>query len=316
MRFWYLSKLAWQSWFLLPFVPLVWFISTLKRLKRSKTPYSVPVVVVGNITVGGTGKTPMIIWLAEACRRQNIRIGVVSRGYGAEQTGLFPLLVNDSVTAQQCGDEPKLISTRLGVPVVVDPSRDRAVKHLLSTSEVDVIISDDGLQHYSMYRDLEVLMLDGLRGLGNGQLLPAGPLREVAQRVNSVDFIVSKQYSPDISLKSEVASIAVGVPTNHNGKELDIGEINICSGIGNFESFRESVISLGFNISEQTQLNDHATISSKTLEATELPVVITEKDAIKLDLTDMPHVYVLPINFQLSDEFENKILSRIRELIH
>ena len=134
----------------------------------------VPVVVVGNITVGGTGKTPLILWLIEHCQRRGLRVGVVSRGYAAEPPTL-PWRVRAEHPAQHCGDEPLLIVQRTGVPLMIDPDRARAVRALLEQEPLDLILSDDGLQHYRLVRDLELVLIDAARGLGNGRCLPAGP---------------------------------------------------------------------------------------------------------------------------------------------
>ena len=149
----------------------------------------VPIVVVGNITVGGTGKTPLILWLIDHCQRSGLRVGVVSRGYGAKPPQL-PWRVRASDSAQVAGDEPLLIVQRSGVPLVIDPDRSRAVKTLLATEPLDVILSDDGLQHYRLARDLELVLIDNARGLGNGRCLPAGPLREPVERLSSVDAVL------------------------------------------------------------------------------------------------------------------------------
>lgn len=149
----------------------------------------VPVVVVGNITVGGTGKTPLILWLIEHCRRSGLRVGVVSRGYGAQPPQL-PWRVEASHSAEVAGDEPLLIVQRSGVALMIDPDRSRAVKALLASEPLDLILSDDGLQHYRLARDLELVLIDAARGLGNRRCLPAGPLREPVERLQSVDALL------------------------------------------------------------------------------------------------------------------------------
>lgn len=316
MDFWFRPTLTWQALLLLPLTALVWLISYGKRLRRSTQPYTRPVVVVGNLTVGGTGKTPMIIWLVELCQRHDIRVAVVSRGYGAKPDRAFPFQVSDQISARHCGDEPKLLAQRLNIPVVVDPQRHRAVNFVLAQHSVDLIISDDGLQHYAMHRDIEILMLDGLRGLGNGALLPAGPLRESAARLNSVDFIVVKQHPLPLAMPFELARLTANVPRNAAGKTLLGGPVKICSGIGNFSSFRRSVSDLGYEVIEALSFADHQLISPEALVDDQVPIIITEKDAIKLDLKHYPHIYVLTIAFDFSDEFERRVLATLREQIH
>ena len=150
----------------------------------------VPLVVVGNITLGGTGKTPMVIWLVEHFRSRGLRVGVISRGYGGKPPSRPWRVQPTQDGPQQVGDEPLLIASRCQVPVVVDPDRARAGRYLLEHSPVDVIISDDGLQHYRMGRTLELVMIDHARGLGNARCLPEGPLREPASRLEHIDLLV------------------------------------------------------------------------------------------------------------------------------
>ncbi len=156
----------------------------------------VPVIVVGNITVGGTGKTPMILWLIEQCQQRGLKVGVVSRGYGAKPPA-FPWRVAADQSAAVAGDEPLLIVQRSGVALMIDPDRSRAVQALLEAEPLDLILSDDGLQHYRLARDLELVLVDAARGFGNQRCLPAGPLREPMQRLQSVDALLYNGVSSD-----------------------------------------------------------------------------------------------------------------------
>ena len=149
----------------------------------------VPVIVVGNITVGGTGKTPMILWLIEHCRLLGLKVGVVSRGYGAAPPSL-PWRVRADQSAQHAGDEPLLIVQRTGVPLMIDPDRSCAVQALLANEPLDLILCDDGMQHYRLARDLELVLIDAARGLGNRRCLPAGPLREPVERLAEADAVL------------------------------------------------------------------------------------------------------------------------------
>src|SRR5690606_1081900 len=165
--------------------PLEWLYRRVAERKRAaflagrSNSYrpSVPLIVVGNITVGGTGKTPMILWLIEHCRARGLRVGVISRGYGARPPQ-FPWRVEAGQGAEVAGDEPLLIVQRSGVPLMIDPDRSAAARALLAAEPLDLLLSDDGLQHYRLARDLELVLIDGVRGLGNRRCLPAGPLRE------------------------------------------------------------------------------------------------------------------------------------------
>ncbi|RMN81448.1 Tetraacyldisaccharide 4'-kinase, partial [Pseudomonas cannabina pv. alisalensis] len=156
----------------------------------------VPVIVVGNITIGGTGKTPLILWMIEHCRQRGLRVGVVSRGYGARPPSL-PWRVLPGQNASEAGDEPLLIVQRSGVPLMIDPDRSRAVQALLAAEPLDLILSDDGLQHYRLARDLELVLIDAARGLGNRRCLPAGPLREPVERLGSVDALLYNGATSD-----------------------------------------------------------------------------------------------------------------------
>ena len=151
----------------------------------------VPVIVVGNITVGGTGKTPLVIWLVRWLQQRGLRPGVVSRGYGGKGNRSPLAVPSQGADPSRCGDEPVLIAARTDCPVVVCRNRVKAVQALLKAGDVDVVVADDGLQHYALARDVEIAVIDGHRGLGNGRLLPAGPLREPAQRLKQVDWVVS-----------------------------------------------------------------------------------------------------------------------------
>lgn len=159
------------------------------KLKRAwRAP--VPVVVVGNLTAGGNGKTPVVVWLVEQLQQRGIRVGVVSRGYGGKAES-YPLLLSADTTTAQAGDEPVLIYQRTGAPVAVSPVRSDAVKAILAQHpDVQIIVTDDGLQHYRLARDVEIVVVDGVRRFGNGWWLPAGPMRERAGRLKSVDAVI------------------------------------------------------------------------------------------------------------------------------
>lgn len=315
MEFWYRKKLPWYALLLLPLSKLVSLITQRKRHRRRLEGYAVPVLVVGNITVGGTGKTPMIQYIAALCTQNSLKVGIVSRGYGGKSDE-YPLTVQENTLAQACGDEPKLLSNSLNVPVVVSPDRHAAVNHLLMNFEVDLIISDDGLQHYNMARDLELVMIDGERGLGNGLLLPAGPLREAESRLTEANLIVSKGTSTTgLAINAETV-LQVENPQNIHKQTLsNADEIELVTAIGYGKSFLRSVEQLGYRVSKATFLTDHAVIPQTMLSGS-MPVVITEKDAVKLDLNQYPNVYVAPLRFTLPPKFNEQLLTLIREKIN
>lgn len=175
--------------------PLSWVYSVIISVRRyflqhyKQVDCPVPLIVVGNITVGGVGKTPLVIELAKRINQKGIKVGIVSRGYGAK-TKHFPYEVQINDSALKVGDEPLLLAQKTKCPVVIAPKRNQAVDYLLKKHGCDIIISDDGLQHYRMGRAIEIAVVDGTRGLGNKLCLPAGPLRESAERLKQVDFVV------------------------------------------------------------------------------------------------------------------------------
>ncbi|MDE1166389.1 MAG: tetraacyldisaccharide 4'-kinase [Pseudomonas sp.] len=246
----------------------------------------VPVVVVGNITIGGTGKTPLILWLIEHCRAQGLRVGVVSRGYGAKPPQL-PWRVQPEQAAEQAGDEPLLIVQRTGVPLMIDPDRSRAVAALLAQEPLDLILTDDGMQHYRLARDLELLLIDAARGLGNGRCLPAGPLREPAERVQSVDAVLYNGASADrdagFGFTLQPAALVNVKTGERRGLELFApGQaLHAVAGIGNPQRFFNTLEALHWRPVAHA-FADHAQFSAQALSFTpHLPLIMTEKDAVK-----------------------------------
>ncbi|WP_409278770.1 tetraacyldisaccharide 4'-kinase [Pseudomonas defluvii] len=246
----------------------------------------VPVVVVGNITVGGTGKTPLILWLIEHCRRQGLRVGVVSRGYGATPPQL-PWRVRADQSAAQAGDEPLLIVQRSGVPLMIDPDRSRAVQALLAAEPLDLILSDDGLQHYRLARDLELVLIDAARGLGNRRCLPAGPLREPVERLHEVDAVLFNGAAADSDEGyafglEPTALVNVRSGERRGVKYFPPGQaVHAVAGIGNPQRFFNTLQGLNWR-PEPHPFADHAVYSAEALNFTpSLPLVMTEKDAVK-----------------------------------
>lgn len=316
MKSWYQPR---TPWFLKLLLPLSWIalkVVERRRRHRNRQSYSVPVVVVGNINVGGTGKTPMIQALTRLLGDRGLRVGIVSRGYGGQSTQ-YPLEVTRETTPFQCGDEPQLLFDTLAVPVFVDPDRHRAVITLLSRYRVDIVISDDGLQHYAMARDIELVMVDGRRGLGNRHMLPAGPLREPVNRLESVDFLIAKGEPPYGLDVDAVAEMELSTPINAHSRPLPIGQpVSVVTAIGDGEGFTHSIRQLGYSVTSTNYFSDHAIIPEALLSRLTGSVVVTEKDAVKLDLSKYPEIYVAAMRFILPAAFIERLLQRIEEIRH
>ncbi|UAW96967.1 tetraacyldisaccharide 4'-kinase [Halopseudomonas nanhaiensis] len=269
----------------------------------------VPVIVVGNLTLGGTGKTPMCLWLIAHLQARGLRVGVISRGYGADP-GVFPRFVTPSDLPSRSGDEPLLIARRTSVPVVIDPDRPRGCRALLEQHEVDVIISDDGLQHYRLARAVEIVMVDHARGLGNGRCLPEGPLREPVQRLNSVDLVV-RNGAPEETGNQYAMRLAptalVNILTGER-KALDrwddSREVEAVAGIGNPQRFFDTLQQLGF-VPRKHAFADHAHYNADSFASLERdrPVIMTEKDAVKCAGLAQDNWWYLSVEAVLSDEF-------------
>ncbi|WP_459206231.1 tetraacyldisaccharide 4'-kinase [Pseudomonas sp. MLB6B] len=280
----------------------------------------VPVVVVGNVTVGGTGKTPMILWLIERCRQRGLRVGVVSRGYGAKPPTL-PWRVDAQQTAEEAGDEPLLIVQRTGVPLMIDPDRGRAVKALLAAEPLDLILSDDGLQHYRLARDLELVLIDAARGLGNRRCLPAGPLREPVERLQTVDALLYNGAASDPApgfafklLPSALVNLCTGErrPLHH----FPAGQaLHAVAGIGNPQRFFDTLQALDW-LPLAHPFADHAQFSPQALNfSPSLPLVMTEKDAVKCRAFAQPDWWYLAVDAQPSPAFSAWFDAQLQRLL-
>lgn len=318
LRAWY-GKAAWL-WLLRPLSALYCRVAARRRHaylsgEREQWQPPVPLIVVGNITVGGTGKTPMVLWLIEFLRAQGYRVGVISRGYGAKPPH-FPWMVSATDDPAVCGDEPSLLVRRCGVPLVIDPDRPAAARHLLASADVDLIISDDGLQHYALGRTVELVMLDHERGLGNARCLPEGPLRESAERLESVDLVVRNGAPGDSSngfsmrlLPQTLINLATGdriAAVRWPGPR----QVTAMAGIGNPQRFFRTLESLAFTFDTRI-FPDHAHYDASILESlpADRPVLMTEKDAVKCAGLAQDNWWYLSVEAHLSETFEAALLN-------
>ncbi|WP_417580873.1 tetraacyldisaccharide 4'-kinase [Nitrincola sp.] len=281
----------------------------------------VPVVVVGNISVGGTGKTPIVLALIELLRAQGYKPGVVSRGYGAKPPR-FPWLVEPEQRATQAGDEPLLIAIRGQVPVVIDPDRPAAVRHLLSQFDCDVVISDDGLQHYALARDIEIAVIDGVRGLGNRRCLPEGALREPPERLSDVDFILQNGNGKALQHPhAQVFQLAATALLNLNSREstpvdawvAERGSVPVAAiaGIGNPGRFFATLRGLGLQVEEHPFPDHHPFVAEDLSQPEATAVVMTEKDAVKCRQFDCPGCWVLQVSAILPDSFKQSLQQQL-----
>lgn len=314
----------WQI-LLLPLAALFGALAALRRtlyrlgvLPVTRLP--VPVVVVGNVTVGGTGKTPLVIALARLLREEGFHPGIVSRGHGGASR--LPRPVGASSAPAEVGDEPVLIAARTGCPVWVGRNRAEAARALLAAHpEVDVVLSDDGLQHYGLARDVEIVVVDALRWFGNGQLLPAGPLREPTWRLKTVDAVVINGWLPGAPLKRHEFTMRLegGVlynlrnPALKARPEVFAGQtVRAVAGIGNPERFFEQLRKLGLNIVPQPFPDHHAFTPADLEEAGEAPVVMTEKDAVKCADFAGDNVWVLPVEARLDPRLLPAVIEKLK----
>lgn len=255
---------------------------------------AVPVIVIGNITVGGSGKTPLTAYIAHYLRQQGLKVGIVSRGYGGKAP-YYPLLVDATTPAAQAGDEPVLLAHRGDAVVVVDPVRPRAGQYLIDQYDVDIILADDGLQHYALARDAEITVVDGERGYGNGWLLPAGPLREPRSRLAQVALQLEHGEQGDFYLLPEAARQLTGERSCALA-DFPQRRIHAIAGIGAPKRFFAMLRDYGFEVIAHTFADHHVFQASDIRFNDRLPVLMTEKDAVKCRTwADAQHWFV-PVN--------------------
>ena len=308
-------------WLLL--LPLSWLyglVSGLIRLSyklglKKAWHAPVPVVVVGNLTAGGNGKTPVVSWLVEKLQQQGIRVGVVSRGYGGKAE-TYPLLLDRDTTTAQAGDEPVLIFQRTGAPVAVSPIRTDAVKALLAAHPLQLIITDDGLQHYRLARDKEIVVIDGVRRFGNGWWLPAGPMRERASRLKSVDAIVTnggKALAGEIPMRLQ-PGLAVNLLTGERLALPELHNVVAMAGIGHPPRFFATLENSGLQPIKTVALADHQALTLADVEALTAPgqtLIMTEKDAVKCRAFAKSNWWYLPVDAELSGERAQRLLQEL-----
>ncbi|MFT2091064.1 tetraacyldisaccharide 4'-kinase [Paraglaciecola sp. 2405UD69-4] len=324
-KLWYSP--TWYHWpvlvLLAPLSLVFWVLSATRRLAFKKgikksSAVTAPVIVVGNISVGGNGKTPVVVYLAKRLRQEGYHPGVLSRGYGAQGDVSYPHTVSAACTAQQVGDEPVLMRQHINCPLVIDPIRARGANKLVTDHKCDVIICDDGLQHYALQRDIEIIVMDGQRLCGNGYLLPSGPLREGKWRLSTADFVIK---NGGVASNGEyLMALESGrlVNVSHPNKSLSIHdlkqEVTAIAGIGNPERFFTLLTKKGVKLKSTKSFVDHHSFTVKDIP--EGTVLMTEKDAVKCRSFAHKDCWYLPVNAHLPQQFDMKLLQQVKQILN
>lgn len=308
---------TWLAWLLWPVSLPYCFGSRLRFLTRNRSAPPVPIIVVGNLTVGGTGKTPLVLWLADLLNRHGWKPGIVTRGYGGSARH-WPQRVPPDGDAGALGDEAVLLARR-GWMVAAGPDRSAAVALLLEQG-CDVIISDDGLQHHALPRSLEILVVDAVARFGNGFCLPAGPLREPVGRIQSVDLCVyvgqPGTRDGDMQLRA-VRFVNLLNPTQTREPRDFDGPVHAVAGIGHPSRFFELLRKLGLRITTHPFPDHHAFLASDFAKfgSTEA-VVMTEKDAVKCKMLASANFWYLEVEAVLPAEFGSQVLALLHRRSH
>jgi len=320
-RLWYGRKRP-----LWPLYPLAWLYRAIAQNRRRKAwsvrhmALDVPVVVVGNLTAGGTGKSPLTAKLVTLLKEQGWRPVILSRGYGGRADS-YPLCVDEGTPAETAGDEPVMLRMETGCPVVVDPRRKRGALWALEHNLGDILICDDGLQHYELPRDIELAVFDAARGVGNGAGIPVGPLREPLERLSAVDFVITNGGHLDAiehPAKYVMTLQPSGLRNLRTGQEIPVDSLSgqsvlAVAGIGNPGRFFATLESLGARVTGRA-LADHHRFRASDLELNgEERLVMTAKDAVKCRDIAGDNAWVLSVTASLPEDFKLAFLSRVRE---
>jgi len=299
----YARLLSWRRWL---------YANRVLRSRRMP----VPVIVVGNLSVGGTGKTPLVAAIVAELRQRGWRPGIALRGYGGSRRR--PAVLPTAPQAAQFGDEAVLLARATGVPVAV--GRDRAAAAaLLLARDCNLVVCDDGLQHWALARDIEILVVDGARRFGNQRMLPAGPLREPVERASRVDFTVVNGGTADAGEypMQVVGSRAIGIGPGASAIALDAlrgRSVHAVAGIGNPQRFFRMLEASGITVKRHPLPDHHVFDGSELGFDDDLPVLITEKDAVKCAAFAGVGVYVVPVEAELAQEFYERLNSALHRL--
>ena len=315
---------------LLPLTGLYCLVNAFQRWRHAKQPanISLPVIVVGNITVGGTGKTPLCIALTMGLKQAGYKPVIITRGYGG-QASHWPQRVTPQSDPNQVGDEAVLLASRTGVPVYAGADRLSSIKQLQQEQAGDVIISDDGMQHYRLPRDIQIAVLDGQRLLGNGLCLPAGPLREPKRRLQNCDYLMINSNSDKTSgaalpelpryVMQLKGAMLVNLKTGESRKLEDFAGqlVHAVAGIGHPERFFTTLSQAGLSLIKHSFPDHHAFKGDDFIfndDDRSLPIVMTEKDAVKCTPFANARMWYLPVNAVIDQTFLKKVVEQLQKL--
>nr|WP_203565455.1 tetraacyldisaccharide 4'-kinase [Alteromonas profundi] len=317
----------WWVWLLSPLTVIFWLLSGLRRasfkvgLKKSVR-VDAKVIVVGNISVGGNGKTPVVLALAEYYKKRGLTVGILSRGYGGKSAH-YPRVVTKTDNPLEVGDEPKLLAVRSDVTVVIDPVRSRGARYLSNECHCDLIICDDGLQHYALARDVEIVVMDE-RMLGSGYLMPMGPLREGRWRLSKVDALIHNRHASDAptlnagKTQQYIMRLSPGRFTSVCEPDKTIGFDKLANipttaiaGIGAPERFFGQLKQMGMQLSHCHGFPDHHQFTAKDIPAG--TVLMTEKDAVKVADFAHDNCWYLPVSANIDSKFYTLIDQKLAE---
>lgn len=319
---WYRSSWHAITWLLLP---VSWLFALACSLRRffyrvgifKTIQFNVPVIVVGNITVGGTGKTPFVIWLARFLKSQGYRPGIVSRGYGGQYQSAT-LCVDAHSLVSEVGDEAILIARQAACPVVIGKNRVLAVQELLDKKNCTIVISDDGLQHYHLGRAIEIAMVDGVRRFGNSQLLPAGPLREPVSRLSRVDFVVVNQGNSAAEFTMTLAPTQLISLHDHRRRyefhQFPHHKVHAVAAIGHPDQFFDTLKQAGFDVMSHAFPDHYAYRMSDFSFTDAYPIIMTEKDAVKCEAFADERYWYLDVTMNVSESLQQQLLAKLKQL--